>query len=172
MKISSTWRSIIALNGVSTLSQIGQFGIGFIILPVWLTQIGMTAGQAGLLAAAQWSGMLITLFLAPKCVEWIGARNTVLVGLLLSIIAFALTPQLQWPLWLLTGALIGMGMGLRWIANETWLFKLTPEDSSGKVVGIHESLIALAGIIAPALDRKSTRLNSSHLKLTRMPSSA
>ena len=151
MKISSTWRSIIALNGVSTLSQIGQFGIGFIILPVWLTQIGMTAGQAGLLAAAQWSGMLITLFLAPKCVEWIGARNTVLVGLLLSIIAFALTPQLQWPLWLLTGALIGMGMGLRWIANETWLFKLTPEDSSGKVVGIHESLIALAGVIAPAL---------------------
>lgn len=148
---TSPWRSIFALNAVSTLSQIGQFGIGFIVLPVWLAQLGINAAQAGVLAAVQWAGMLLALVLAPKCISRMGARNTVLTALLLSAVAFALIAQTVWPFWLLAGALIGMGVGLRWIANETWLFSLTPQHASGKVVGAHESLIALAGVIAPIL---------------------
>jgi predicted MFS family arabinose efflux permease len=47
--------------------------------------------------------------------------------------------------------LTGLGIGLRWIANETWLYSLVPADKSGKVVGVHETLIASAGVLAPAL---------------------
>jgi predicted MFS family arabinose efflux permease len=49
------------------------------------------------------------------------------------------------------GLLTGLGIGLRWIANETWLYRLVPAESSGRVVGVHEALIASAGVIGPAL---------------------
>lgn len=42
-------------------------------------------------------------------------------------------------------------MGLRWIAIETWLYRLAPIEARGRIVGFHETLIAFAGIIAPLL---------------------
>ena len=42
------WRAVAALTAVSTLSQIGQFGIGFMVLPVWLAHQGLDAPRAGL----------------------------------------------------------------------------------------------------------------------------
>jgi MFS family permease len=44
-----------------------------------------------------------------------------------------------------------MGLGLRWIANETWLYRLAPEQGRGRVVGLHETVIALASIVGPLL---------------------
>jgi predicted MFS family arabinose efflux permease len=145
------WRAIAALNAVSMLSQIGQFGMGFVVLPVWLVHQGIDAPRAGLFSAAQWAGILAGLIAAPVLIERIGSRWTVLIGLASSIIAFVTMGMLWWPLWIAPGALIGLGIGLRWIANETWLYRLVPPESSGRVVGLHEALIATAGVVAPAL---------------------
>jgi predicted MFS family arabinose efflux permease len=145
------WRAIAALNAVSTLSQIGQFGMGFVVLPVWLVHQGIDAPRAGVFSAAQWAGILAGLLAAPVLIERIGSRWTVLIGLACSIGAFATIGMLWWPLWIVPGALIGLGIGLRWIANETWLYRLVPPESSGRVVGFHEALIATAGVVAPAL---------------------
>ncbi|MGF6776925.1 MFS transporter [Paraburkholderia sp. GAS334] len=147
---TTPWRAIAALNVVSMLSQIGQFGMGFIVLPVWLVHQGIDAPRAGLFSAAQWAGILAGLLAAPPLVERFGPRSTVLAGLASSIVAFATMGMLGWPLWMAPGALIGFGIGLRWIANETWLYSLVPAESSGRVVGFHETLIATAGVIAPA----------------------
>lgn len=38
------WQTISALNAVSALSQVGQFGIAFVVLPVWLAEQGTLAG--------------------------------------------------------------------------------------------------------------------------------
>lgn len=43
------WRTITALNTVSTLAQIGQFGIIFVMVPVWLALQGLSAVQLGFL---------------------------------------------------------------------------------------------------------------------------
>jgi len=145
------WSPIAALTAVSTLAQIGQFGIGFIVLPVWLAHQGLDAQRAGLFAASQWAGMLAGLVAAPAIVARIGAKKTVLLGLASSISAFSAANWLSWPLWIAPGVLTGLGIGLRWIANESWLYSLVPEQLSGRVVGIHETLIATAGVIAPAL---------------------
>jgi MFS family permease len=145
------WPAIAALTAVSALSQIGQFGIGFMVLPVWLAQRGLDAPRAGLFSASQWTGMLAGLLIAPWLVERIGAKRTVSLGLAATIIAFATMSALWWPLWLVPGLLTGFGIGLRWIANETWLYRLVPAESSGRVVGVHEALIATAGVIGPAL---------------------
>jgi MFS family permease len=145
------WRAVAALTAVSTLSQIGQFGIGFMVLPVWLAHQGLDAPRAGLFAAAQWAGMFVGLWFAPRLIERIGSKLTVTLGLAASLIAYASFGALSWPAWILPGMLTGLGIGLRWIANETWLYSLVPTDKSGKVVGVHETLIASAGVLAPAL---------------------
>jgi MFS family permease len=145
------WRAIGALTTVSALAQIGQFGIGFMVLPVWLAHHGLDAPRAGLFSAAQWAGMVTGLLAAPLLAERIGAKATVTLGLAASIAAFAMMGWLAWPLWLIPGVLTGLGIGLRWIANETWLYRLVPAQASGRLVGIHEALIAAAGVIGPAL---------------------
>jgi predicted MFS family arabinose efflux permease len=145
------WHAIAALTAVSALAQVGQFGIGFMVLPVWLAHHGLDAPRAGLFSAAQWAGMFAGLVAAPGLVERIGAKATVTLGLAATILAFATLGSLSWPLWIVPGMLTGLGIGLRWIANETWLYRLAPEEASGRVVGIHEALIAVAGIIGPAL---------------------
>ena len=40
------------------------------------------------------------------------------------------------------------------------------------ITGVKDGNVLLIGALVSGLDRKSTRLNSSHLKLSRMPSSA
>ncbi|WP_208645405.1 MFS transporter [Paraburkholderia aromaticivorans] len=145
------WPAIAALTAVSALAQVGQFGIGFMVLPVWLAHRGLDAPRAGLFSAAQWTGMLAGLLIAPWLVARIGAKRTVSLGLLATLVAFAALSALSWPLSLVPGLLTGLGIGLRWIANETWLYSLVPAESSGRVVGVHEALIATAGVIGPAL---------------------
>jgi MFS family permease len=145
------WHAIGALTAVSALAQIGQFGMGFMVLPVWLAHHGLDAPRAGLFSAAQWAGMVAGLLAAPHLAGRIGAKATVTLGLAASIGAFATIGWLAWPWWLIPGMLTGLGIGLRWIANETWLYRLVPAQASGRVVGIHEALIAAAGVIGPAL---------------------
>ncbi len=145
------WRAIAALTVVSALAQVGQFGIGFMVLPVWLAHRGLDAPRAGLFSAAQWTCMLAGLLIAPWLMARIGAKRTVSLGLLATLAAFATMSALSWPLWLVPGLLTGLGIGLRWIANENWLYSLVPAESGGRVVGVHEALIATAGVIGPAL---------------------
>jgi MFS family permease len=47
--------------------------------------------------------------------------------------------------------LVGFGLGLRWIGLEPWLYRIAPADARGRLVGFHETLIALAPIVAPVL---------------------
>jgi hypothetical protein len=150
MANTTPWRNIILLNMVSTLSQIGQYGIGFVVLPLWLVDRGFEAQNAGIFAGMQWTGMLIALFLAPVLVVKLGAKFTVSAGLILSVFAFFNLILFDIQLAFLSAILTGMGVGLRWIANETWLFRMIPSESGGRIVGVHEALIATAGVIAPA----------------------
>ena len=53
--IKTNWRAIAALNAVSTFAQLGQFGVGFLVLPIWLAARGMGAIQLGLYGAAGWA---------------------------------------------------------------------------------------------------------------------
>lgn len=144
-------RSIVALNAVSTLAQIGQFGLATTLLPIALEAKNATPDFIGTASSAFWVGMLFGLLVAGKLTRKFGYRNTVIIGLILSAISFVLMPLMDWHWWVLPAAAIGFGMGLRWIANETWLYRLAPEHARGRVVGIHETLIGLASIIGPLI---------------------
>jgi len=150
------WRTITALNIVSTLAQIGQFGIIFVIVPVWLALQGLSAAQLGFFAASLWMGQMPGLGLAPwLCRHW-GARTVVVVGLagsVLALLGIAWVPMasLPWPAYLACGFLAGLGMGLRWVGLEPWLYNIAPAHARGRLVGFHETLIAAAPVVAPAI---------------------
>lgn len=150
-KTSTNWRTIAALNVVSTFAQLGQFGVGFVVLPLWLAPRNTGAIELGLFAAAEWSGMLLGLMLIPRLLSRYGSKSIVYASLLLSSLGFVLMPYLSWSTWVISASLIGFGMGLRWIAVETWLYRVAPQHIVGQVVGFHEALIALAVIIPPIL---------------------
>lgn len=150
------WRTITALNTVSTLAQIGQFGIVYVMVPVWLALQGLSAAQLGVFAASLWMGQMPGLGLAPwLCRHW-GARSVVVAGLACSVVALlgiACVPAAQWH-WAVYGAcglLAGLGMGLRWVGLEPWLYRIAPAHARGRLVGFHETLIAVAPVVAPAI---------------------
>jgi MFS family permease len=145
------WRTIVALNAVSTLAQIGQFGIAFVVLPVWLAEQGLDATQLGMFAASLWLGQLPGLGLAPWLCKRIGPRWVILSGLLCTLVALLWIASAGWPFWLVGGTLAGFGLGLRWIGLEPWLYHIAPAHARGRLVGFHETLIALAPIVAPML---------------------
>ena len=148
---SINWRGIVALNAVSTFAQLGQFGVGFVVMPIWLVTRGLGAIELGLFSAAGWSGMLLGLLITPRLIAQFGSKKVVFASLLLSSAGFVIIPFAGWSLWLLAATLIGFGMGLRWIGTETWLYRIVPKNILGQVVGVHEALIALATIVPPAL---------------------
>ena len=145
------WRSVAALNAVSALAQVGQFGVAFMVLPIWLLQHGLEARQLGLFASSLWLGQLPGLAFAPRWSARFGARGVVIAGLLCSALALLLLGWKPLPLYLLAGVLAGFGLGLRWIGLEPWLYHLAPSDARGRLVGFHETLISLAPVVGPAL---------------------
>jgi MFS family permease len=145
------WRTIAALNAVSALAQVGQFGVAFVVLPVWLAEQGLDATQRGLFASSLWLGQLPGLALAPWLCQRLGARRVVVSGLLCTVLALWAIALAAWPLWLAGGTLAGFGLGLRWIGLEPWLYRIAPAEARGRLVGFHETLIALAPIVAPVL---------------------
>jgi MFS family permease len=143
------WRTISALNTVSALSQVGQFGVAYVMAPVWLAEQGLDATQLGLFAASLWLGQLPGLGLAPSLSKRFGAKPIIVSGLLCSVVALLLIAFAGWPFSLLAGLLAGFGLGLRWIGLEPWLYHIAPAHARGRLVGFHETLIALAPIVAP-----------------------
>jgi MFS family permease len=145
------WRTISALNIVSALSQVGQFGIAFVVLPVWLAAQGFDASQLGMFASALWLGQLPGLALAPRLCKRLGPKPVIASGLLATVIALLGIAVAAWPYLLLGAVLAGFGLGLRWIGVEPWLYRIAPAHARGRLVGFHETLIALAPIVAPVM---------------------
>jgi MFS family permease len=122
------WRTIGALNAVSAMAQIGQFGIAFVMLPVWLAAHGLDATQLGMFAVSLWLGQLPGFGVAPRLCQLLGERWVIVAGLLCTVSAFIWIALVGWPFWLLGGFLAGFGLGLRWIGVEPWLYRIAPTE--------------------------------------------
>ncbi len=93
---SRRFSSMVALNAVSTLAQIGQFALGTMLLPIALETKKVSPEVIGFTSAALWLGMMAGLLAAGQFTRWLGYRNTVIAGLLMSITSFVLLPYINW----------------------------------------------------------------------------
>ena len=143
--------SMIALNVVSALAQFGQYGLGVTLIPMGLKVRNASVETIGFTSAAFWVGMLLGLLVAGHLTRKFGYRTTLILGMVLSAVSFMIMPLMDWQRWFLPASIIGFGLGLRWIALETWLYNLVPADARGRVVGAHESLLAFTAILGPLL---------------------
>ena len=145
------WRTVVLLYMASTIVQVGQFGVVYLVLPVWLTAQGLSPVHLGQFDASIWLGMLPGLLLGPRLSRRIGERMVVFFGLTISALSLACLSADHQPALLLGGFVAGAGMGFRWVALEPWLYSLVPVASRGRLVGLNETLISLTPLLAPAL---------------------
>jgi MFS family permease len=142
--MSPLLKTIVALNLVSGIAQLAQIGVLYPAIALWLDARGLTAWQVGLVGSCFWVGVLCGNLFTPRFAHTHGAAFVVTLGCALSGLA-ALSGAWQGSaniaLWCALNALIGLGSGMRWIGNESWLYSITPGAQRGRVVGVHEMLI-------------------------------
>lgn len=144
-------RTVALLNLASLASQIGQFGIGFAVVPLWMSSRGAAPTDIGLTTSMLWFGMLGGLLATPALLRRMAPRTLVIAGVGASAAAAVLLAAMSMHDWLAPAFAFGFGQGMRWIANESWLYSLCPPGAKGRIVGIHETLIGAAAFVGPAV---------------------
>ena len=132
----------------------------------WL--ILLIVGASLLLALAQ--GFIVELFsLGGAVLGFLGAAwgYPVLTPLFQSFVKLAPLAQLLSFLTIFSVLFLAMGVTGRMLSRAA---KETGMRWADRVMGAAFGLVR--GIVVAAVDRKSTRLNSSHIQKSRMPSSA
>ncbi len=146
--------TIVALNAVSAIAQLAQMGIVYPLIALWLADKNISASEIGLVGSMQWTGMLLGILYAPHLMHATKARTIVILGCVGSGVAALIMPWIPAQMifaWCVVSALFGMGIGLRWIGNESWLYSIISGAQRGRVVGIHETFIHLSQAIGPLL---------------------
>ncbi len=149
--------TIVALNAVSCFAHFAQFGVLYPLVALYLQARGVPAWEVGVVGSLFWSGMLAGSATAPMLMFHYGARTVVILAAGLTAAAGLMFTQLPvqgtlvWLLWGSVGAVVGAGTGFRWVANESWLYALLPNDKRGTLVGWHETFIHAMQALGPLL---------------------
>ena len=156
MAIESTRRSttIVALNAVSGLAHLAQFGLLYPLLGLWLLHKGAPAWRIGLIVTAVWPGMLAASLVSSQIVRHWGPAVTTTIGCLGSACVALGLSRLgadAWPAWTLGAAALGAFTGLRWVGVESWLYAILPGECKGRLLSLHETVIYAAQGLGPAL---------------------
>jgi MFS family permease len=122
------------------------------LLPDYVSELGLSKAQAGVLSASYAAGTLLAALPAGLLAARIGPRRTVIGGLLLlgfSSVAFGFAHQFV----LLDAArLIQGGAGaLIWSGALTWLISASPPDHRGSVIGTALGTAVAGALLGPAL---------------------
>ncbi len=107
-------RSFSVAMGTMSLFFVAFLG-GMMLLPTYFLLVrGETTLHAGLLLAPQGFGAMLTMPVAGRLADKVGARRIVLPGMALLVAGMAVMTQITatTPYWLLLGALFVMGLGM------------------------------------------------------------
>ena len=127
------------------------------ILPMMQKDYGLTLSMAGLLASVNYVGY----FLGALSAIWVRVATATVVrcGLLgVALLTAAMGMMHDSVAWLLLRGLAGMVSAWLFVFASAYILQQLAMLGSQRLSGV--------------IDRKSTRLNSSHERLSRMPSSA
>ena len=150
-----------------------------------MTEYGIGAAEVQWLTTGYLLTLGIFLPVTALLIQWFTTRQLFLGSVLLSLFGTlfgALAPGFAWLLVARVIQALGTGLLLPLMTNVILL--IIPIHKRGSAMGLVSLVILLAPAVGPTfsgflieamhwkLDRKSTRLNSSHHTKSRMPSSA
>lgn len=122
------------------------------LLPGYVSALGLSKAEAGILSAAYAAGTLVFSLPAGLLAARIGPRRTVISGLLLlgcSSVAFGFADQFL----LLDAARFAQGASgaLIWSGALTWLITAAPSERRGTVIGTALGTAVAGALLGPAL---------------------
>jgi MFS family permease len=122
------------------------------LLPDYVSDLGLSKAQAGILSASYAAGTLVFSLPAGLLAASFGPRRTVIVGLLLlgvSSVAFGFAKEF---LLLDSARFIQGGAGaLIWSGALTWLISVSPAERRGSVIGTALGTAVAGALLGPVL---------------------
>ena len=106
-----------------------------------LAQRGVAPATIGLFAAVPWLAVLVTTPLLPRLIHRWGLLHTFYFGLGLALLAiggFVTTQTLS--LWFVWNFLLGLALGIHWLAADSWVNTAAPPAKRGEIVGLYEGM--------------------------------
>ncbi len=146
-----------AINAATFLfSTAGAF---FLLLPVYLHQVGSTSSQIGLVASVFRIGSLLARPLAGRLLERFGRRHVTLIGAglaIVSVLSLFVFPRPAGP-FLAMRVLQGVGTSLVDSGLGAMVADLSPPQARAQVFAIYTVWMNLAGVVMPALGEAIAR---------------
>lgn len=122
------------------------------LLPEYVSELGLSKAQAGVLSASYAAGTLLAALPAGLLAARVGPRRTVIIGLLLlggSSVVFGFAQKF---VLLDVARLVQGGAGaLIWSGALTWLITASPPERRGSVIGTALGTAVAGALLGPAL---------------------
>ncbi len=122
------------------------------LLPDYVSELGLSKAQAGVLSASYAAGTLLASLPAGLIAARVGPRRTVIVGLLLlgcSSVVFGFADD--FPLLVAARLTQGAAGALIWSGALTWLISTAPPERRGSVIGTALGTAVAGALLGPAL---------------------
>lgn len=144
------WTAVAVICGVFPLGV--AYTLSSSAVALMLEARGVGAGLIGLNAAMlPLAGLVIGPF-APRIAAHLGPLRAIVwstLAVAAASLAFAVTDDLA--AWFVFRAVIGAGVALQWIVNETWINAAAPPEERGRLLGLYSTVLALGFAAGPAL---------------------
>jgi MFS family permease len=148
----STMRKLLLFTSAMVFFDVAFFSAIAPLLPDYVSELGLSKAQAGVLSASYAAGTLLASLPAGFAAARFGPRRTVIVGLLLlggSSVAFGFAQEFL----LLDAARLTQGAAgaLIWSGALTWLVTTAPPERRGSVIGTALGTAVAGALLGPAL---------------------
>jgi MFS family permease len=122
------------------------------LLPGYVSDLGLSKAQAGVLSASYAAGTLVAALPAGFVASRVGPRRSVICGLLLLGVSSLIFGQVN-AIVPLDAARFTQGIAgaLIWAGALTWLITAAPEESRGSVIGTALGTAVAGALLGPAL---------------------
>ncbi len=137
---------------------VSSFGLGIAfggyipLLALWLESIGVSFALIGLIAGAGSIGVIISAYIGPQVVKYVGYLKAAIFGIFLASLAGVLFRLCNNEfLWLMLRIIAGLGFGLHWVISEAWLGHLVTDKNRTRAMSFYVISMALGFTIGPII---------------------
>jgi len=122
-----------------------------VFAPAAADDVGVNASAIGIFASLIYLGAMTASLLSGGLVPRFGAIRMSQAGVVISMIAIALTSTALWPIMAVCAVMMGVGLGPATPASSHILARHTPAHLSSLVFSIKQTGVPLGGMLAGAL---------------------